>query len=317
MAFQLDQLRTLVALVDEGTFDAAATRLRVTASAVSQRIKALESEAGRVVVQRTNPVTPTEAGDVLLRYARQVVLLDADAARLLGPGISGSAGVDGAGDTDSPLEVVSLPLAVNADSLGTWFLDALARVPAGLAVTFDLHRDDQEHTASLLRSGTVMAAVTSTADPVQGCRTEPLGVMRYLAVCTPGFRDRWLGGSARAARLAAAPVVDFDRKDGLQQRYLAETVGEVSTRRHFVPTSHDFARAVTLGLGWGLLPEQQCRSEVDRGDLVLLSPRHHVDVPLYWQRWTIGSDLLDAVTDAVRAAAREALRRPSRGGAAG
>lgn len=292
--FTLDQLDTLRALIEHGTFEKAARRLHITASAVSQRVKAMEQSSGRVLVQRTTPVALTDAGAVVLRYARQVELLEADTDRALRQ--SGSAG-----------QPVQISLAVNADSLATWFLGALAAVAADLDITFDLHREDQEHTISLLRSGAVMAAVTSAREPIQGCVTEPLGLMRYRAVATPAFAARWL--STGPAALSEAPVVTFDRHDDLQDAFLRGQKGRPGAApRHFIPTSHDFARAVLLGLGWGVLPEQQCLAEIDDGTLVEIAASHPVDVPLYWQRWNLSSPLLDAVSAAVREQARRTLR---------
>lgn len=294
--FSLEQLVTLLALLEEGTFEAAARRLHVTASAVSQRVKAMENSSGRVLVQRTTPVKLTEAGVVVLRYARQVELLEADTLRALQDGTS-----DG-----RPFLV---PLAVNADSLATWFLDSLAGLDA-LGVAFDLHREDQERTSSLLRSGRVMAAVTSTTESVQGCVTEPLGQMRYRAVATPEFISRWLPPDPGLASLGGAPVVTFDRNDDMQESFLRTHTGRGSAgAAHYIPTSNDFARAIALGLGWGLLPEQQCLAEIADGRLVELAPEHPVDLPLYWQRWNLTSPLLDAVTAAVRAGAARSLRR--------
>ncbi|GAA4674229.1 LysR family transcriptional regulator ArgP [Frondihabitans cladoniiphilus] len=298
--FGADQLGTLLALVEEGTFERAAARLHVTGSAVSQRVKAMEHAAGRVLVVRTTPVGLTEAGDVLLRHARQVALLEADTARALG-------GADGAG-------AVPMALAVNADSLATWFLPALAPVAADHDVVFELHREDQENTTSLLRSGTVLAAVTSTREAVQGCLTTPLGAMRYRAVCSPAFAARWRGvhptGSG-VSWLQAAPVVAFDRTDDLQDAFLRRHVaGSAGGPRHHIPTSDDFARAIALGFGWGMLPELQCTDAIASGALVDVAPRSPVDVELHWQRWNLASPLLDAVTAAVRAAARTGLRRP-------
>ncbi|WP_374945836.1 LysR family transcriptional regulator ArgP [Agreia sp.] len=295
--FQLDHLQTLVALVEEGTFEAAAQRLRVTASAVSQRVKALERAAGRVLVQRSNPVLATEAGSVVLRLARQVALLDTDAQTALHAG-----GVEKA--------AFSVAVAVNADSLATWFLDAVASVAESGAVLFDIYREDQEHTTSLLRSGTVMAAVTSTANAVQGCSVEPLGSMRYRAVCTPRFQARHRIAPGDAAALARAPRVDFDRRDELQADFVRGTSGRdaaAAQARHFVPTSSDFARAVALGFGWGMLPEQQCESELGAGSLLELAPGEYTEVRLFWQRWNLTSTLLDTVTEAVRRGARASL----------
>ena len=291
--FTLDQLSTLRAVIEDGTFDKAARRLNVTASAVSQRVRAMEETAGRVLVQRTTPVALTDAGRVVLRYARQMELLEADTQRSLQAG--GPAG-----------GTVPLSLAVNADSLATWFLGALARVADTLDLTFDLHREDQEHTISLLRSGAVMAAVTSSRQAIQGCVTEPLGRMRYRAVATPAFVKRRL--STGLATLSEAPVVTFDRNDDLQDAFLRAQGGRPGAApRHVIPASNDFARAVLMGLGWGVLPEQQCLAEIADGRLVQLAADHPVDVPLYWQRWNLSSPLLDAVSAAVREQAARTL----------
>lgn len=295
MTFQIEHLRTLIRLVDEGTFEAAARRLHVTASAVSQRVRTMEQTAGKVLVQRTNPVRTTAAGDVVLRYARQMLLLNEDAVAALSLG-------------DDERGKVSVSLAVNADSLATWFLEGLTGLPAELGVVFDLRREDQENTTSLLRSGSVMAAVTSTPDAVQGCTSERLGIMRYHAVCSPGFVEEHLGGTADAARLGGTPVVSFDRGDDLQDRFLRDTTGRApDSPRHLIPGSADVATAVLLGFGWGLLPEQQCRAGLGTGRLVGLAPDRPVDVRLYWQRWNLRSPLLDAISTGVRSAAAARL----------
>lgn len=292
MPFQFDHLSTLTTLVDEGTFEAAARRLHVTSSAVSQRIRAMEQSAGKVLVQRTNPVMPTEAGDAVLRYARQVLLLDQDVLAELRQGDRHPHG--------------QVPLAVNADSLSTWFLEALAELPTELGAVFEIHREDEEHTTDLLRSGAVMAAVTSTPEAVQGCSVEGLGVMHYQAVCSPGFAERY--GVHGVEGLHEAPVVDFDRKDDLQDRFLRDLTGrEPAGPRHYIPASEDFAHVVRLGFGWGTVPEAQCAEDLASGRLVALSPEHPVRVRLFWQRWNLRSPLLEAITACVRTGAAEYL----------
>lgn len=293
--FRTEHLETLVALVEEGTFDAAARRLAVTPSAISQRIKAMERTAGQVLVQRSNPVEPTAAGDIALRYGRKMRLLEEEATRAL----SLEEGEGGA---------ITVPLAINADSLGTWFMEALARVDIP-GVAFEVFREDQEHTTSLLRAGKVMAAVTSDAEAVQGCRSELLGTMTYRAVCSPRFLEDRLGGEVTPPNLGRAPVVDFDRKDETQSRFFRRFADRpLQAPRHYIPTSADYARAIVLGLGWGLLPDQQCLDELERGELVELAPEQAVEVPLYWQRWTLESPLLEELTDAVKAVAAREMR---------
>ena len=299
MPFQPDHLHTLTALVDEGTFEAAARRLHVTSSAVSQRVRTMEQAAGKVLVQRTKPVVPTEAGDAVLRYARQVLVLHQDVLAELRT-------------ADHEHGRALVPLAVNADSLSTWFLEAVAELPQELGAVFEIHREDEEHTTSLLRSGAVMAAVTSTPEAVQGCAVESLGVMRYQAVCSPAFAERHgtgvVGRPLDPERLVEAPVVNFDRKDDLQDRFLRGLAGSDSRGpRHYIPASEDFARTVLLGFGWGAVPEHQCAEDLESGKLVSLAPEHPVEVRLYWQRWKLRSPLLDEVTRYVKAGAENYL----------
>ncbi|MFK4837377.1 LysR family transcriptional regulator ArgP [Microbacterium sp. ZW T2_14] len=293
MRIPFELAETLAVVVDEGTLDAAARRLHVTPSAVSQRIKALEEQLGRLVLVRSKPVRATDAGTSVIRLARQLALLEHDALAELGA-------------DDGETAVTSVPLAVNADSLATWFLAPMADLARRHPVVFDLHRDDQDFTAGLLESGTVMGAVTSRAVPVAGCRSSALGAMRYEAVATPGYVERWLTGE-RAEDLPHAPLVDFDRRDDLQNAWLArQGVEPARPPRHYVPASNDFAAAVRLGLGWAMLPRFQSHDALERGELVLLGGPP-VDVALHWQQWNLRSPLLDAIAGAVVAEGRRVL----------
>lgn len=289
----LDQVRTLLAVVDEQSFDAAAAVLHVTPSAVSQRVKALEQRTGRVLLLRTKPVRLTESGQVVVRFARSLAQLEQDALGELGLGEEGTR---------------TLTIAVNADSLATWFLPALAGVPENLGICFDLQREDQDHTAALLREGLVMAAVTAAPRPVQGCTSRRLGRMRYRAMASPEFIERRLTGGPLPQLLPTAPVIVFDRKDDLQDRFLRGLTRRrnFTLVRHHIPASESFVDAVAAGLGWGMVPEIQA---APRGEaLVDLAPDRPLDVPLHWQQWKLDSPGLATVADAVARGAKAALR---------
>ena len=294
MQVDLDQLRALATAVAEGSFDGAAQQLHVTPSAISQRIKALETSVGRVLLVRSRPVRATASGHTLLRAARQIEAVTAEAARELG-----AQGED---------RLPAIALAVNADSLGTWFLSALAAVDPPLA--FDLRRADETRTAELLRDGSVIAAVTASAEPVPGCLVKPLGRMRYRPRASPAFAARWFPGGVTAAALARAPVIVFDRTDQLQSRYLQRrSRRRLEPPRHYVPGSSSFTEAVRLGLGWGLVPDLQADGAPA---LVDLDPRGAIDVHLFWQQWRLRSDALERVAAAVSAQAKIALHPPSK-----
>lgn len=282
---------TLAAIVDEGSFDGAAFRLGITQPAVSQRLRNLESLLGQVLLVRARPLRTTQAGDAVVRLARQIALHERDALDRLGV------------DTGADGRRISIPLAVNADSMATWFLPPLAALSDRLGIDFDLHREDQSVTARLLESGEVMAAVTSESAPVAGCSARPLGVLGYEAVATPAYIDRWFPAGLTADALRAAPMVDFDRRDTLQHSWLrAQTVDITGVPRSFVPASHDFALAIRLGLGWGMLPRMQSAAALESGELRLLGGTPVV-VSLYWQQWNLHSELLDAIAAEIAAAA--------------
>lgn len=289
----LDQLAALGAAVAEGTFDAAARKLHITPSAISQRIKGLETGVGRVLVTRGKPIRATASGQAVLRAARQIEAVLDDVERELG-------------DRETRAGPVVVPLAVNADSLATWLVPALAAVEAPLV--FDLRRDDETRTAELLRDGSVMAAVTASGDAVPGCAVEPLGAMRYRARASAGFVARWFGDGVTVPELARAPVVCFDRGDTLQDRYLRRrTRRQIDPPRHYVPGSTAFVQAVRLGLGWGMVPDLQAEPP-DPHPLLAFDERGTIDVRLFWQQWRLRAPTLEMVAAAVRGQARAALR---------
>lgn len=282
----LDQLRALLAVVDHGTFEAAARSLHVTPSAVSQRIKGLERDTGRVLVERTSPCRATEAGEVLVRAARQMVVLEEDVRVQIGEG--GGA--------------VDLPVAVNADSLATWFEPVLGVAAGWQDTRLQLEVEDEEYSADHLRRGGVVGAVTADPEPIAGCRTEVLGAMRYLPVAAPTLADRYARG--RSYAWSAMPVLRFNAKDGLQSGVLRDLGVTSPPPTSQVPSSEGFVAAVRAGLGWAMVPEPQIGDDLETGRLVLLRERAHRDVPLHWQVWTLRTPRIIRLSEAVHEAAR-------------
>lgn len=291
MRWTPDQLASLVAIVDRGTFDAAAHALQITPSAVSQRVRALESAVGQVLVRRTVPATPTQAGRIMLTLARQIEHLNAAAhTQLTGPS-----------DRADPL-----PVAVNADSLATWFTSVLRDAATWPDSALRLAVEDQAHSAELLRNGDVIAAVTSESSPVAGCRVHKLGSLRYLAAATPELRRQWQTSSA-SFDWANAPMVNFNAKDTLQFDHLERHGVTQMPLVHQVPSSNEFVVAVTLGLGWAMIPERQLHPRLAAGELVVIDD-HHVDVPLFWQHWRLDTPALQRLSQSVFANAVDELR---------
>jgi LysR family transcriptional regulator (chromosome initiation inhibitor) len=264
---------------------------------MSQRIKALETSVGQVVVRRSAPCTATEAGTVLLRMARQVQLLETEARDALG---------------SEPGSRSVLRVAVNADSLSTWFVPVLHEAALWEDSTLDLRVEDEGFSNRLLRQGDVVGAITSDPSPVNGCRVEHLGAMRYVPVAAAGLHDRF--AAAGGPDWGRMPVLQFNAKDDLQNRVLRAQGVTRKPPTHTIPASDGFLAAVHAGLGWGLLPEGQARAGIKDGTLVLLAEQAHQDVELSWQAWTLDSERISRLGRAVRRAARDQLRPAGRTG---
>lgn len=290
------QLAAFSAVLEEGSFEAAARRLAVTPSAISQRIKALEDRLGQVLIVRQAPCRPTPAGERLLRRVRPMQALQAEALADFLP-------ADQAGSTHP------IVIAVNDDSLETWFVAALALLHQRHGHVFDIRVDDQDHTLNLLRDGSVLGAVTADPQPLQGCSVQPLGTMRYRAIAAPGLRERYFGAGLNAAAFAAAPMIVFNRKDALQWRFVRRiTRARLTPPIHYIPTSKGFVEAAARGMGWCLAPESLIAPGLQDGTLSLLDANRWLDVPLYWQHAAIRSVTLQQITQALREASASALR---------
>jgi LysR family transcriptional regulator, chromosome initiation inhibitor len=291
MQFEAHHLSALAAVLRRGSFEAAATDLLVTPSAISQRIKALEDRVGTALVNRGSPCTGTMAGLRLAKHAEDVGLLEAQLSRDL-------ALEQGTGP-------VRLRIAVNADSLATWFVDAMASVED---VLFDLVIDDQDHSAEWLKRGEVSAAVTSLSKPVTGCDAIPLGSLNYIATASPHFMRRWFADGVTAAALQLAPSLSFNAKDALQRVWMGAHFDQrLSPPTHFLPSTQAFVEAARAGMGWGMNPQMLVRGPIRNGRLVPLLADTALAVPLTWQVSRIMAPALEPVTGAVLGAARKAL----------
>ncbi len=302
MSLDPKQLDAFAATLQTGSLAAAAKQLNLTLAAVSLRIKALESQLGQRLLIRSKTAQATRAGQALLSHIARTRLLEADLAERLS---------QGAGDADWQV----LSVAVNADSLASWFL---------LGVHKDLlkHRlllhsvvDDQEHTLQWLQSGQVQGCVTQLPKPLRGCAALPLGIMRYRCLGAPSVAKqlRSLKRKSHTPALLQIPALCFNAKDHLQDRFLQETfsLSEVNYPRHHFPAGDAYHLALLQGLGWGLQADVQMQLQwpgvMAPGGLVDLFPGQYVDVPLYWHHWQQESAQAARLTAAVIDAARQHL----------
>jgi LysR family transcriptional regulator, chromosome initiation inhibitor len=296
------QLEAFAAVVEHGGFGPAAKALSITLAAVSLRIRALEEQLGQRLLVRGKSVRATAAGQALLAHVKQVRMMEAD---VLG-GLQGGAVGRGARAAWQTLAV-----AVNADSLASWFLPGVAPLLQRHRLLLDILIEDQDHTHDALKSGEVIGCVTTLAEPMRGCVAEPLGVMRYLCLAAPSVleRCRTPGGAISPHRLLSQPAVIFNRKDGLQDVFLAQHFGlkQPNYPRHFAPAVDAFENALVLGMGWGMVPALHLPNLPGLQELV---PGAWVDVVLYWQHWAREAPSAQRLTQAVKAAAHASLAAP-------
>lgn len=276
-------LECLAALAEAGSFERAAQLLSITQSAVSQRLRGLETQVGQLLVVRARPLRMTEAGKVLLRYARQLQALRADAARELGA---------------IRMREEHLPIAINADSLATWVLgalDPLVRAGQRDGYGIELVVDDQDFTHDRLREGEVLGCVSTVSMALRGCTCQALGHMRYIAVASPTFVRRAMPEGLTPANFARLPFIVFNRKDDMQAQWVAAAMNLRAPRlqERYVPSSEAGARAAVMGWGVAVIPELLARAQLEAGALVAIRPEVAIDVALYWHQWKLAGGLED------------------------
>ena len=285
-------LTALAAVLNTGSFEKAAALLGVTPSAISQRIKLLEERIGTLLVIRGQPCEGTPVGTRLRRHVDEVVLLE----QMVSADLGGMA----------PLHpTATIRVAVNADSLATWFPQAMAQKTD---CAYDLVVDDEGHTLDWLRRGAVVAAVSAVPGPIQGCNTLPLGAMGYVACAAPAFIARWFPEGATPAALRQAPCIAFNVKDTAHLSWIERAgAGIAAPPTHHLSSPQAIVAATLAGLGWALNPAPLVATMLADGRLAALSATAQHSIPLYWHSSRLVAPALSSLDAAVTAAARQGL----------
>lgn len=291
MLIDYKSLKILLTVIEKNHFERAASSLHMTQSAISQRIKQLEAYYGEPLLIRTQPYQATPLGEKLLSHYKKVALLEATIAQELT-------------DTQSPL---SFAIAINRDSLETWFKPIFPQLPTD--ITLDIFSDDQEITIQYLKKGLVIGAVSTQAKVLSGCHAHYLGIMDYCLVASPSFKKRFFRTLSKEA-LLNAPAILFDNKDHLHQHYLKRFFQiKHKPNYHFVPSISCFKEAAIHGLGYGLIPEIDIQKELRSGTLVQLAPKKTWPMPLYWHHFAMENKVLQSFNDLILKLAKKALKQ--------
>lgn len=268
-------LETLYWIINTESFEKAGDRLCITQSAVTQRVRKLEENQGQILLKRTTPPTLTKRGEELVELYRKVKLLESD--------------IDDLGHNRN------IVLAVNEDSLNTWFQDVIDKYLSLGSGTLEILTADQDRTKELLDSGEVMGCISAYSGTVRGCFKHYLGEMEYRLVCTPGFYQQYFKKGVDVKSLNESPRVEFNRDDLLLKNWLKDKFNnEVLTAEpNYIPSYDLFRRLITSGKVYGFLDSYSC----DRYKEVLtpIDETAIITVPIYLYIWSLESKELETI----------------------
>lgn len=283
-------LEAFTAVVESNGFEKAANSLYITQSAVSQRVRQLEETVGQILLVRSNPPKPTNAGNEILAHFNKVRLLESELRRDITP------------ETGGGFTTVSIGL--NVDTLATWFFDAVQDTVIKNRILLDLHVDDQEATHQMLKDGVVAGCISTRSKPFQSCTCTYLGTMTYRMFCAGSTYKKFFPDGYSIEAMKNVPVIIYNEKDTLHSQMFktAFKTQPADYPKMYIPSEEQYLDAVLRGFGVGMMPDNQCaRYHVD-GTLVDAFAPHTVLTPLYWHRWSLTSATLDALTKSLLSA---------------
>lgn len=273
--FDYKLLSALTEVIEFQSFELAANKLCISQSAISQRIKSLEEYIGQPVLIRSQPIELTTAGEQLVSHFKKVKQLENELAPVLSP--------------DKPLKPVKVSLAVNADSIATWFIQAITPVLQSNLIELNLMIEHEERTLDKLRTGEAIGAVSVIEKPLKGYRSFCLGKMEYCLVANRDFKDRYFQNGVNKESLKMAPAISYDHKDDMHVRFIAKHFNLAASEYycHSVRSSEAFVELTKQGVAYCLLPKIQIANELAKGELINISPEHELIETLYWHSWVL------------------------------
>lgn len=268
-------IEALFTVLELQNFEAAAQKLHITQSAVSQRIKGVETHYGKPVLIRTLPYRPTDLGKQLIGHFKQICLLEEDLEKQIKK------------TTSTP----RIPIALNRDSLETWFLDLIEETEVFRDVFLDVVADDQELTLDYLKNGLVSACLSTSEKEILGGRVHFLGNMEYVLVASPSFVKKFFSEGSPKECLRNAPAIKFDQNDRLHERYLEKffNLDGRGLNYHVIPSVTGFKKLALLGYGYALIPKIDILNELKKKQLLQLYRDKVWEIPLYWHYWAVES----------------------------
>lgn len=279
-------LRALDAVVAEQSFEGAAKRLFISQSAVSQRLKSLEKHCGEPLLVRSMPPKASKLGKLLLSHYQRVVQLETELTEQL----------DTRKQHSQPL-----PLAVNADSVADWFIDALTPLLQSKLFQLNLYIQDESTTVQRMRDGEVLACISSDEKAVSGAQSTFLGYMDYLCVATPDFIKRFFSDGVNRESLQRAPAIAFDQHDDIHLHFLSEfyQLQKGQYLCHTIRSSQAFVDLTLASGAYSFNSAFSVHKHIQSGRLVNLLPAQRIRVPLYWHSWQLAGKWMQELSEQV------------------
>lgn len=274
-------LQALASVIENGGFERAGEALGLTQSAVSQRLKSLEVRLGQPLLTRHPELKATPAGQKLLTHYQQVQLLERDLRQTI---------------PTMEEESSRLRIAINADSVASWWAAAVGEFCRQEGLLLDLVIEDQDVGLKRMREGDVAACLCSSSQAIAGARAVPIANASYWPLASPGYAQRFFPDGLTPAAFEHAPAIVFGPNDQLQHRFLADCGYHGRFPFHLCPSSEGFVQMARAGIGYGMITELQARSWIGCGELISLTPGHELSVPLYWHFWRNSGELLQRLT---------------------
>jgi LysR family transcriptional regulator, low CO2-responsive transcriptional regulator len=247
-----------VAIAESGTFTAGALRVHVTQAAISMQIRQLENEIGaKVFVRAPRHVILTEAGEQLLRRARQI-LREHDAAL---DEIAELAGAE-----RGRLRIGSASAMVLTDQLPLILADLRAQHPgADISVT----SGTSEVLVDQILAGDTDIAFVSLPVDVRGIKTERLSEDQLVAIASP--RHKLAKQRTISAYTLAGERLILGERGGNTRRLIDQFFAQAGVTLHVameLSRQQAIRRMVEADMGVGIVPLQSVIDEVENGTLV-------------------------------------------------
>ena len=250
----LDQLRTFIAAVDEGSFSAAGRKLRRAQSVVSQTLANLEAQLGVKLFDRSARYPRlTEEGRSLLADARAVAE-DVDGfkarARAMREGLEPELSV--VVDVMLPMEALTNAAAHSRKAYPhtplRLYVEALGGV---IKPVLDRHC-----------SIGVIGSLPLVPDELQ---SEPLLNVVFVTVVSPSHRLASMRGVIPASTIAKQTQLVLTDRTPLTEGRNFGVFSPLTWRLADLGAKHAFLKA---GLGWGHMPLHMVKADLDSGALV-------------------------------------------------